>query len=107
MGDRSKSTLYSTLLAYLQERGVDLRSGGSAERGLHLEDAIGFIELLSQNGVRPLGIEPWGGMSGRYRIDSLGVWESNSEDPQVCNSEAKQVIERLRLGERDVITIQF
>lgn len=107
MGDHSKSMLYSTLLAYLEERGVDLSSGGSAERGLRLQDAVRFIELLSQNGIRPLGIEPWREISGRYRIDSLGVWASNSEDLQACISDAKQTIERLRLGERDVITIQF
>lgn len=107
MGDRSKSTLYSVLLAYLDERGVDLSPGGCAERGLHLQDAIGFIELLSQNGVRPLGIEPWREISGHYRIDSIGVWASNVEDPQACNSEAKRVIEHLHLGERDVITIQY
>jgi hypothetical protein len=107
MGDHSKSTLYSMLLAYLEERGVDLSSGGSAERGLYRQDAIGFIELLSQNGVRPLGIEPWRKISGRYRIDSFGVWASNSEDPRACSSEAKRIIEGLCLGERDVITIQF
>ena len=107
MGDRSKSALYSTLLAYIAERGVDLSSSGSAERGLHFQDAVGFIELLSQSGVRPLGIEPWREISGHYRIDSLGVWASSLDDVEACNSEAKRVIECLRLGEHDVITIQF
>lgn len=107
MRDHSKSTTYCTLLAYLEERGVDLSSGGSAERGLHSQDAVGFIELLSQNDVCPLGIEPWRETSGRYRIDSLGVWASESEDAKACSSEAIRAIERLCLGERDVITVQF
>lgn len=107
MGDRSKSMLYSMLQAHLEDRGVDLSFVGSAERGLHLQDAIGFIELLSQNGIRPLGIEPWREISGRFRIDSVGVWASNSNNPRACISEAKQTIERLHLGRRDVITIQF
>ncbi len=107
MEDRSVSALYSTLLTYFEERSVDLNPSGSAEHGLRLQDAIGFIELLSENGVRTLGIEPWREVSGRYRIESLGVWASNSEDPQVCSAEAKRVIEHLNLGERDVITIQY
>jgi hypothetical protein len=107
MGDRSKSAVYSLLLAYLDERGVDLSLDGSTESGLHMHDAISFVELLSQNGVRVLGIEPWRRVSGHYRIESLGVWASDSADPEACNSNAKQVVEGLCLGAHDVVTIQF
>lgn len=95
------------LLAYVDERGIDLSSEGIAERGLHLRDAVVLIDLLSQHGVRSLGVDPWRHVSGRYRIESVSVWASGSKDPQECNAEAKRVIERLRLGAHDVVTIQF
>jgi hypothetical protein len=107
MGDRSKSVVFSLLVAYLDERGVDLSLEGSAQSGLHMQEAVSFVELLSQNGLRVLGIEPWRRVSGHYRIESLGVWASDSADPEACNSKAKQVLEGLCLGAHDVVTIQF
>lgn len=107
MGDRSKSAVHSELLAYLDDRGVDLHSEGISERGLHLPDALAFIDLLSRHGVTVLGMEPWRYSSGRYRIESLGVWASDSSDPDPSNAEAKRVVALFNLKADDVVTIQF
>jgi hypothetical protein len=105
MGDKSKIALYSTLLDFLQKRGIDLNAFGSRERGLRSGDAIMFVEMLASNQVRILGVEPWRKTIRGYSVDSLGVWEPRDDEPS--SVAAAQHIQRLKLCAEDVVTIQF
>lgn len=107
MGDKSRMVIYSTLLNFLEEHGIDLSEFGSAERGLFTCDAVSFLQPLMESRQPVMGIEPWRKAGSTYQCDSLGVWASEPGNVTQINAKANWIIEQLDLGENDVVTIQF
>lgn len=108
MGDRSRSEVYTLLLAFLEARGLSLQKYGSAERGLSQSDAEEFLKLLQTHRVNLLGIEPWRKDGERYRLDSVGVWcpeETTTMEARVV--EARRYLKQANLKSNDVVAVQF
>lgn len=107
MGDQTQVNLYSMLLAFLEQRGRSLSEFGSAERGLDLNGALDFLNLLRINHVPILGVELWRSYQGALGIDMSEIWYSESSDQVERYDDVERYFSRVKVGAEDVLAIQF
>jgi hypothetical protein len=107
MGNRSHVKLYSELLTFLEANGRSLDEYGSSERGLSIERAREFVDLLLANGVRLLGIEVWRRDGDLYRINGRETWYPIHESAQAIHADALQYFIDIKPSPDDVFAIQF
>ena len=107
MGDRSHVKLYSELLAFLETKGRPLIEYGSAERGLSIDEAKEFLDLLLAGGVPLLGIEIWRDVGGRFRLNGPETWYPIHEGAQAIHTDALRYLANIKARHNDVFAIQF
>lgn len=107
MGDQTQVKLYSMLLAFLEQRGRSLAEFGSAERGLDLDSAMAFLNLLRVNHVPVLGVELWRSYEGGLEIDVSEIWYSESSGQVERYEDVERYFSRVKVGAEDVFAIQF
>ena len=85
---------------------MSLKSEGSAELGLSLNNALRFIELLEENQVPLFGAEVWRRVGIRYDLDVSTIWYSDTRYQEDYRS-ASDSLKRAGLAAEDLITVQF
>ena len=105
MGDRSKSAIYTELLAFMEQHGVSLGDAGVSYRGLDQDAALEFLALLARHNVVPLGLDVWRHTPRGYSMESLAGWACSSSG--TAHKEAHGVVAAARLGPRDVVSFQY
>ena len=105
MGDRKYSELYTSLLAFLAERGRAAIEGVS-ERGMPLASALEFIALLDANKVPIYGLEIWRPRARGYEIDLPSIWASRHGNDHDYTG-ARSWLQLVKPRPDDLVAVQF
>jgi len=95
------------MLAFLVARGRSLMEYGSAERGLGIDNARAFVDLLFSRGIALFGIEIWRERGGRLHLSALEIWYRTDQDLYVAHVDAMEYLAGIDAGPRDLLAVQF
>ena len=86
---------------------MSLADRGCSEMGLTHTTANEFLELLQENGVLVLGMDPWRKVGDTYCLNAVEVWAAPKGGVEERIREAKAYLGKLDLSTKDLVTVQF